>query len=348
MPPDRSTCWCSPTSVPTSDHSHDDGSHDDGSHDNGSHDNGSHDNGSHEPVGQQRLARQRFAPAGSDGKGSNGSRTATARLGRSAGKGSHGPSGEPLGPADRTAAPRTTATTANRSGEAAQAPASRPIHQRPPIPAKRRRRPQTRSHRPPARSPAKERRISPKTPCAPDLSTGLHRQARLSHKVVPSDAHNPTAAPNPVDNRITPAHQGRNHTRRPMTMQDRVSETAHPHLPVIPRRSTHHPTKRPESRSTTNPLCQRQDGTVSCQRYPHQFTGLHRLLSPAVDKARTRTPQMWIKPGEIDVDRHDELRSCPPPVDGCGFPVEGSGDDGPVASQRCPHLGGQTPWISGG
>jgi hypothetical protein len=72
------------------------------------------------------------------------------------------------------------------------------------------------------------------------------------------------------------------------------------------------------------------------------------LLSPAVDKSRIRTPQMWIKPGEIDVDRHEASRTRPPPVEGCGFPVEGSGDDEPVASQRCPHLGGQTPWISGG
>jgi hypothetical protein len=204
------------------------------------------------------------------------------------------------------------------------------------------------AHRPPARSPAKERRIGPKTRLRPRLINRPPQASPAFPQSCPQRRPQPHSRPQPGGQPHNPSSPSSNHTRRPTPKQDRVSETAYPHRPVIPRRSTHHPTKRPESRSTADALCQRQDGTVSCQRFPHQSTGLHRLLSPAVDKARTRTPQMWIKPGEIDVDKHEASRSCPPPVDGCGFPVEGSGDDGPVASQRCPHLGGQTPWISGG
>lgn len=176
------------------------------------------------------------------------------------------------------------------------------------------------------------------------LSTGLHRPGRLSHTVVPNYPVEAAARPRAVDSRISPAHRPadgpakHNHTK--IASQN--------HRRDIPRRSTQPSSNRPETPSRLGSICQRQDETVSCQRYPHQFTGLHSLLSPAVDKSRIRTPQMWIKPGEIDVDRHEASRSCPPPVEGCGFPVEGSGEDEPVASQRCPHPGGQTPWISGG
>jgi hypothetical protein len=184
--------------------------------------------------------------------------------------------------------------------------------------------------------------------CGRDLSTGVHRQDRLSHKVVPSQATNDAESPAPVDDRITPARRGQRPEQKNPARRARVSETAYARRSVIPRRSTDPTPKRPQRPPSEAQICQRRDGTVSCQRYPHQFTGVHRLLSPAVDKASTRTPQMWIKPGEIDVDRHEGLRSCPPPVEECGFPVEGSGDDGSVASPRCPQLGGQTPWISGG
>jgi hypothetical protein len=154
MPPNRSTCWCGRTSVPTSDRSHD---------------NGSHDSGWHEPVGQQRLARQRFVPAGSDGKGSNGSRTATARLGRSAGKGSHGRSGEAAWASGSDRSASYDSHAADRSGEAAQAPTSRPIHRGPPITAKRRRRPQTRSPQASGPIPSKRAPNRPENPLRPRL-----------------------------------------------------------------------------------------------------------------------------------------------------------------------------------
>ncbi len=84
---------------------------------------------------------------------------------------------------------------------------------------------------------------------------------------------------------------------------------------------------------------------------PTLSTLIHRssqALSPAVDNGRLLSPQMWTKPGEIDVDRHGESLGFPPPVETCGFPVEETGDDGPEAPLGCPHAGGQTPWISGG
>lgn len=84
------------------------------------------------------------------------------------------------------------------------------------------------------------------------------------------------------------------------------------------------------------PTCQRRDVTVSCQPCPHQSTGVHRRSPQSVDKRHPRFPQMWTNPGEIDVDRHGGSHLCPQPVDACGLPVEGSGDDEAVASQRFP------------
>jgi hypothetical protein len=82
-----------------------------------------------------------------------------------------------------------------------------------------------------------------------------------------------------------------------------------------------------------------------CQGYP---PFVPRQLSPAVDNVVARSPQMWTSPGEIDVDRHTASHLCPPPVEECGLPVEGSGDDEPVAFRRYPQGGGQTRWITGG
>src|SRR5262245_22562920 len=83
----------------------------------------------------------------------------------------------------------------------------------------------------------------------------------------------------------------------------------------------------------------------ACHCYP---PFVPRGLSPAVDNRPGRSPQMWTSPGEIDVDKHRASPSCPPPVDGCGFPVEGSGDDESVASRRHPQAWAQTRWIAGG
>ena len=82
-----------------------------------------------------------------------------------------------------------------------------------------------------------------------------------------------------------------------------------------------------------------------CQRYP---PFVPRQLSPAVDNFAGRSPQMWTTPGEIDVDKHSPSHLYPLPVEECGFPVEGSGDDESVASRRYPQAGGQTRWTSGG
>ena len=127
---------------------------------------------------------------------------------------------------------------------------------------------------PQPRSPAtSQRQISPpkrpKWAGAQDLSTGLHRPTRLSHKVVPSRARDAAAATSPVDNHICPAHRCHDHPVALATSQARVPETAIHTPPVIPRRSTHQRIKRPESPSIADSICQRQDGTVSCQRYPH-------------------------------------------------------------------------------
>jgi hypothetical protein len=121
--------------------------------------------------------------------------------------------------------------------------------------------------------------------------------------------------------------------------------------PVVHRPLDHPRTPRPEPRRfpqarlhrppcTPSPPCQRRDETGSCQRYPHEFTGIHRKLSPAVDNLFRSYAQMWTRPGETDVDRHRESPSSPQPVETCGLPVEGSGDDEAVASQRYPQAWG--------
>jgi hypothetical protein len=69
----------------------------------------------------------------------------------------------------------------------------------------------------------------PKEPDSHDLSTGLHRPARLSHNFVPSGPSDATTAPSPVDNRISPARQGNNHAtkheRAKITSQKRPTDT---------------------------------------------------------------------------------------------------------------------------
>ncbi|GAA0450815.1 hypothetical protein Ade02nite_75680 [Paractinoplanes deccanensis] len=59
-----------------------------------------------------------------------------------------------------------------------------------------------------------------------------------------------------------------------------------------------------------------------------------------MENAAARSTQMWTEPGEIDVDRHGASQLITQPVEECGFPVEDSGDDEPVALLRHPQGGG--------
>ena len=67
-----------------------------------------------------------------------------------------------------------------------------------------------------------------------------------------------------------------------------------------------------------------------------------------VDSRLRRSTQMWTRPGEIDVDKYAQSFPRPRPVDECGWPVEGSGEDEAVTSRRCPQTRGRVRWTSGG
>ena len=93
------------------------------------------------------------------------------------------------------------------------------------------------------------------------------------------------------------------------------------------------------------PRCAAPQPKTSCQRCPPVVP---KGLSPAVDKRPYRFAQMWTRPGEIDVDKYPPLSGCPRPVDGCGWAVEGSGENGPAAFRRYPQGRGQVRWTTGG
>lgn len=98
----------------------------------------------------------------------------------------------------------------------------------------------------------------------------------------------PTAGTGQARERHTESHRsepGRTASRRAPT---RAIERPPPAVPAYPqgvhsrpqggrRRNLGWPHHPPRSRSSAELVCQRRDETVSCQRFPHQSTGLHRL-----------------------------------------------------------------------
>lgn len=162
--------------------------------------------------------------------------------------------------------------------------------------------------------------------------------AVLCRPTTPCEPHTPHQDLADADARVR--------ARRPFDDGGRFSQERVIHRPLDhPRTPGSEPRRFPQARihrppCTPSPPCQRRDETGSCQRYPHEFTGIHRKLSPAVDNLFRSYAQMWTRPGETDVDRHRESPSSPQPVETCGLPVEGSGDDEAVASQRYPQAWG--------
>jgi hypothetical protein len=178
------------------------------------------------------------------------------------------------------------------------------------------------------------------------LADRLHREHLGSPvRPIPSSAEIQSPATKPAGSRPCPAQ------RRPWPTPSLRAEARHDRQPPVQSVRIHSrvpPTetkRQPRPRRGGSGAHTRGSTTQSCQRYP---PAVHRKLSPAVDNASRRSAQMWTTPGEIGVDRYSESHFCPQAVEGCGFPVEGSGDDGSGASRRCPQGRGQTPWITGG